>query len=336
MRSFSGTFFGGAQAVPVSVQMETGESEVVIFEDGGTRTLRRDQIVADPPVPGLRRLLRLSDGGLIETDDDGAVTALWPTRSLAARVAFTFESRWWTALGSLALTAGVVWVIVAYLLPLAAKPVSQLISPKVERILGQQALATLDRIGFKPSELPEQRQKALAGNFRLLVADEPDALQYRLEFRKAGVANAFALPGDIIVVTDEMANTVKNYDEFFAVVAHEIGHIHGHHAMRMVLQDSGLAVLMTALAGDAVSTTILAAALPSVLLRSRYSRRFETEADDYAFAMLKRHGISPRVFADVLRRLQDGKPGAQNGGTMLQYLSSHPATEERIRRADEQ
>ncbi|HKW80192.1 MAG TPA: M48 family metalloprotease [Casimicrobiaceae bacterium] len=78
------------------------------------------------------------------------------------------------------------------------------------------------------------------------------------------------------------------------------------------------------------------AALPSVLLRARYSRQFESEADDYAFALLKRRDFSPRIFADVLRRLQNNPPGMPDRGTILRYLGTHPATEERIRRAEEQ
>ena len=77
---------------------------------------------------------------------------------------------------------------------------------------------------------------------------------------------------------------VGSDDELLAVLAHEIGHVRGRHAMRLVLQNSGLAVLLTALAGDAVGVTFLAVALPSMLLQSGYSRQFETEADDYAFA----------------------------------------------------
>ncbi len=246
------------------------------------------------------------------------------------------ESRWWTTLAGLALTAVSVWIIVAYLLPLAANPVSRLVSPKFERIIGEQSLATFDRIAFKPSQLPEQTREALTKNFKSFVAGEPDAPQYRLEFRKAGMANAFALPGGIIVVSDEMVHNTETDDEFLAVIAHEIGHVRGRHAMRLVLQNSGLAILMTALAGDAVGTTILAAAIPSVFLRSRYSRQFETEADDYAFAMLKRHGHSPQAFADMLRRLQNEKHAPQQAAAIGHYLSSHPATEERIRRAEEQ
>src|SRR5664279_6314679 len=107
--------------------------------------------------------------------------------------------------------------------------------------------------------------------------------------------NALALPGGIIVITDAMVEAFDNDAEFRAVMAHELGHVHGRHAVRLVLQDSGLAVLMTALAGDAVGATVLAVALPSVLLRARYSRQFETEADDYAFATMQRRGESPKA-----------------------------------------
>jgi predicted Zn-dependent protease len=336
MKTFGGTFFDGSRAVGVPMQVEGGGDGIVIADAVGTRRLRYDQVTVDAPVPGVRRLLRLPGGELIETDDGPAVEALWPTRSGIARIAFMLESRWWAALASLFLTAVVVWTTVAYLLPLAANPVSRLISPKFERLIGESTLATLDRFAFKPSLLTEAAQKEFTNNFKRFVHGDPDTQDIRLEFRKARAANAFALPGGIIVVTDEMVATASGDYEFFAVVAHEIGHIHGRHAMRMVLQDSGLAVLMTAIAGDAVGTTILAAALPSVLLRSRYSRQFETEADDYAFAMLKRHGVSPRIFADMLRRLQNDKLDEQRSGSILEYLSSHPATEERIRRAEEQ
>ena len=106
--------------------------------------------------------------------------------------------------------------------------------------------------------------------------------------------------------------------------------------MRLVLQSSGLAVLMTALAGDAVGTTILAAALPAILLKTKYSRQFESEADDYAFAMLKRHGRSPQAFADMMRRLRLRKDAKEEPDSLLRYLSTHPATEERIQRAEQQ
>lgn len=81
---------------------------------------------------------------------------------------------------------------------------------------------------------------------------------------------------------------------------------------------------------------VLAAALPATLMRAQYSQAFETDADLAAFDELKRRGISPRVFASFLRRMQQKEGAAAKAGEegVLRYLSSHPATEERIRRAE--
>ena len=336
MTAFTGVLFDGVRAAGMPVSVEAHGDEVLIANAvDAPRTVARDQIRADPPIPGVRRLLRLPGGELIETDAHDAVASLWPPTDLISRAAFAIESRWWAAVTGLALTASAVWLIVAFVLPLAAEPVAKRISPTVEAFMGQQTLDVLDRTIFKPSALGEEKTDELEEKYAQFVNGE-DAQKYRLEFRRAGTPNALALPGGIIVVTDEMVMTTANDAEFLAVVAHEIGHVHGHHAMRLVLQDSGMAVLMTALAGDAVGTTILAAALPAVLLRTRYSRQFESEADDYAFAILKRHGQSPQAFADLMRRLRLRERASEDTKSLLQYLSTHPATEERIQRAEQQ
>lgn len=338
MTVFDGVLYDGSRAGGARVRVEAKGREITIaLVDAAAepRRLGLDDIAIDSPIPGVARRLRLAGGELIETSDHAAVATLWPARGAAERVAYALESHWWTAMASLALAAAIVWLVVAYALPLAADPAARLVSPKIEDFMGKQALATLDRIAFKPSALPVEEQERLAEAFDEFVADERDGNRYGLEFRRAGAPNAFALPGGTIVVTDEMVRLTASDAEFLAVTAHEIGHVRGRHALRLVLQDSGLAVLMTVLAGDAVGTTILAAALPSVLLRTRYSRRFETEADDYAFAMLARHGQSPQAFADLMRRLQQRKHEPLESDSTMQYLSAHPATDERIRRAEE-
>jgi predicted Zn-dependent protease len=336
MTAFEGVLFDGVRAVGLPVRIEAFGDEVLIANPvEAPRSISRDQIRADAPIPGVPRMLRLPGGELIETGAHDAVAALWPPKDIIARAAFAMESRWWAAVTGLALTAGTVWLIVAFVLPLAAEPASRRISPTVEAFLGKRTLEFLDRTIFKPSALTEEETDELEEKYAKFVEGE-DAQGYHLEFRRAAMPNAIALPGGIIVVTDEMVHATANDAEFLAVVAHEIGHVRGHHAMRLVLQDSGLAVLMTALAGDAVGTTVLAAALPAVLLRTRYSRQFESEADDYAFAMLKRHGQSPQAFADLMRRLRLQLHAKEEPGSLLQYLSTHPATEERIQRAEQQ
>jgi predicted Zn-dependent protease len=336
MTAFEGVLFDGVRAAGLPVQVDAHGDEVLIANASEPpRCVARDQIIADAPIPGVPRLLRLPGGELIETEAHEAVASLWPPKDFISRAAFAIESRWWAGLTGLALTAGAVWLIVAFVLPLAAEPVSRRISPAVEAFMGQQTLEILDHTVFGPSTLSEEKIDELEEKYAQFV-DGEDAQSYKLAFRHAGMPNALALPGGIIVVTDEMVLATENDAEFLAVVAHEIGHVRGHHAMRLVLQGSGVAVLMTALAGDAVGTTILAAALPAVLLKTRYSRQFESEADDYAFAMLKRHGQSPQAFADMMRRLRLRKDAKEEADSLLQYLSTHPATEERIQRAEQQ
>jgi predicted Zn-dependent protease len=222
-------------------------------------------------------------------------------------------------------------------MPLAADPVARLISPRIELAMGEQALATLDHTVLKASKLDPDTQDEVERQFREFIAGEPGEENYDLVFRSGALGpNAFALPGGIIVVTDDMVKLADNEGELMAVLAHEIGHLRGRHALRLVLQDSGVIVLVTALAGDAVSMTFLAAALPTALLQSHYSRQFEAEADDYAFAHLKRHGYSPQLFADMMRRLQQVSKSPDQEGGVLQYFSTHPLTQERIERAEAQ
>ena len=335
MIAFDGVFHDGrfADAAPIRV---VAEDDGLTLSDGTIRgRALRDGVVADAPIPGVPRTLRFADGSSLETSDHAAIAALWPTQGRIARLAWALESRWAAVIASVMGTAGLAWLIVAFVLPSIADPVAHRISPKVDDFLGKQTLATLDRTFLKPTRLGEAEQELERSRFRAFVMGEPGAQHYSVVFRRAGVPNAFALPDGTIVFTDEMLDAVGNDDELRAVFAHEIGHVRGRHAVRLLLQRSGLAVLLAAVAGDAVGVTYLAAALPSMLLQSSYSREFETEADNYAFALLKRNGVSPQVFADMLRRLEASEPRVANEGGVGRYLASHPATAERIRRAEE-
>jgi predicted Zn-dependent protease len=110
--------------------------------------------------------------------------------------------------------------------------------------------------------------------------------------------------------------------------------------MRLAIQAAGLAALVAVLAGDAVTMTKLAVALPTMLLQNGYSRALETEADTYAFERMKQIGLSPVYFAEIMELLEkrrdsaskkDAKDSASDGSAG--YLSTHPATAERIQRA---
>ena len=332
MIAFHGLLFDGRIAARHAVSVEVDGTRLSIVSAGVRATLARGDVRADPPIPGVPRRLLLPGGAAIETADRDAVEAAWPTRRPVERLAYWLESRASTAIASVAITAGAVWLVIAHVLPLAADPVAQTISPQIEQALGRHTLDSLDAFHTRPSALPDARRDELARTFADLVRGDADDVA--LEFRRMGAPNAFALPGRTIVLTDEMVALSRSDDELMAVLAHEIGHVAGRHAMRRVLQQSGIAVLVTALAGDAVGMTVLAVVVPAALLNARYSREFELEADDYALALLQRRGRPAQSFIDVLRRFAENERTADARDPVRRYLSSHPDLDLRIRRAE--
>lgn len=327
-----GKLFDGRTAARHAVDVEVSDARMTVVSDGVHALLDRNDVRVDPPIPGVPRRLLLPGGAEIETDDRAAVDALWPVAGRIERAAYWLESRTSMAIAALVITIGLVWLVVAEVLPFAADPIARGISPRIEQAIGRHALESFDAAYTKPSKLPDERRQAIRQAFADMVQGDDDDVT--LEFRRLGAPNAFALPGRTIVVTDEMVDFVHDDNELMAVLAHEVGHLNGRHAMRMVLQQSGIAVLVTALAGDAVGMTILAVLVPATLLNARYSREFELEADDYALALLARHDRSPQSFVDVLRRFSQDKRTADANDPVLRYLSSHPDLEERIRRAE--
>lgn len=335
MIELAGMRYDGRVPIGQPVRLALDGDDVALIAQDAIARYPRSAFEADAPVPGVARRLRMPDGAVIEMAPDAAIDAAWPTRDCLARIACRLEARWLPALMAGCLGALAIWPVVAYLLPLAAAPVARTLSPELEHAIGARALASIDRIYARRSALAQAARERIAARVWAFLEDEPRLRGYQLEFRRMRAPNAFALPGNIIVVTDELVGLVHGDDELLAVIAHELGHLNGHHAVRLVLQQSGIAVLATVLAGDAVGMTFLAAAVPAMLLDARYSRAFEAEADAYAFALLARHGISPQVFADVMRRFAADRRSAGPNDPLLRYLSSHPPTQERIERAEE-
>lgn len=240
------------------------------------------------------------------------------------------ERRWLPAVvAAIALVAtigvGVVWGV-----PAAANIVARRISPSVERQMGTQALATLDRTALRASRLPEARRQALTARFEALVGLAAPPEPYRLAFRSSPPIgpNAFALPGGTIVLLDELVTEAESDDEIVSVLAHEIGHLVERHTLRQVLQTSTAGLLVAVVVGDVVSVTSFAGALPAVLLNASYSRDFEREADRYGVGLLDRAGVDRGTFGRFLSRLEAKHGGMPNG---LAWLSTHPRAEDRAR-----
>ena len=326
----------------------TGRPVTLTLEEPEVVRLRGDGIDATWPLAELRvsgrigsssRRISFPDGAQCETGDNEAVDAMFAAHSpVGERLLQRWEGTLRYALAAVLLTIAAATAFTVWGIPALAKHVAFALPAETQSLIGGDALSALDQFVFAPSQLPRERQQALRRLCEGMSAGTPGVANLRLELRqgKRAGANAFALPSGIIVMTDELVAIAKDDAEIEAVLAHEIGHQRQRHLLRQFLQDSATALVLAAAIGDVTSITSLAAAAPTLLLRAKFSRDFEREADDFALDYLARRGIPAQKFADILQRMEERRPNGKNAGKagdVADYLSTHPSTRERILRA---
>ena len=278
---------------------------------------------------GPRRLC-FSDGASCEVSDRQAFDRVF-ARTAPGGAPSQWEGVPWRLGVVVALTA--LMLLTAYRdgIPALAGRVAIAIPESASQSIGDQTLAMLDADALQPSGIPEARQRQITVAFERLLP-RTNSVEYGLVFRASDEigANAMALPSGTIVVTDALVMLATHDDELLGVLAHEAGHVDDRHGLRLAVQSSALAAMMFWLAGDLGSIMAVA---PTALLNAKYSRDFEREADVYAATLLRARGIRPSVLADMLERLdalERQHTGVAGDTPVLDYLASHPATDERL------
>jgi Zn-dependent protease with chaperone function len=348
--SFQADYFDGisARAKPVTVRVAEHTKNMFFDANGETLTFNLADLAVQAKLGGAKRLIDLPDGGRLEAADISELEAAMPSKtSTFWRGLHYLENHLGWVLVSLMATVFAGWLFLQFGVPTLAEYVAKATPPSMEKKLGEQALNGLDsKFGyFSPSKTAPARKASIAAALNQLCVALKDCPQYQLEFRGGGMigANAFALPGGIMVVTDEMVILSKNDTEIIAVLAHELGHVKQRHAFRQSLQGVLSGLILAAVTGDVSS---VASGLPTALMQMRYSRAHETEADMFALNALQKACLPPKAFADILQRLQaqtfgDDKPSGkdntakktqppENTGDIPEILSSHPDTQARI------
>jgi Zn-dependent protease with chaperone function len=331
---FAGTYYDGRIGRAHAVELRrVGEAHYAMAGDGIERSGSIASLRITPRLARVARTIEFGDGARLLLAHDAPIDAWFPRtggfEALVDRLerhAHAIAAAIFVCVTTLAV--GAFWGI-----PKAADAVAFRIPPEAARSLGNEVLEQLDRFGLKETTLDAERRAALVARFDALAG--ASAHEYRLEFRSApGIgANAFAIPGGTVVVTDQLVAALDDDREFDAVVAHEIGHQRRRHALRQTLRGSAVAIVAAFFAGDVSSAGAIVVAVPTFLLTSHYSREFEDEADHYAFDLLSQHDESPHWFAEAMRRLEAAHPEHRRG--LSSYVSTHPDTTQRIEEADE-
>lgn len=351
---FDADYFDGRSSARHRVEVVVHGASLLVQSGQVLREYALADARVQPRVGTLPVRILLPEGAVLVADADAVAGVLALPR--AAGLAHALESHLGVVLASLAGLVVAGWFGYRDGVPWLAREVALRLPPALETQIAEQGLETLDRVAFKPSKMdPARRSRLRAALAQLAAGLGPAARAPRLEFRDGGWigANAFALPGGVVVMTDQLGALLDD-DHVQAVFAHELGHLEYRHGTRNMLQDSIVGLASMALLGDASSVASLAATLPTVLVHTGYSRDFEREADAFAFALLKRTGRSPRLLGQALSALEKARdagaqecPAPSDGSSPprdkpprpqpveIGYLSTHPATEERIRAAEE-
>ena len=233
----------------------------------------------------------------VEARSGGPLAAAGERPGIAQRM----QTRWPVLLGVTAAAVIGLTLFYRYGTPWAATQLTRFVPISWETSVAENVLQQMDNGTLKPSKLPSARQDQLKARFDALVQQTPPGLQrysgYRpplsLEFRSGMGANAFALPGGKIVMTDGIVKAAadKGLDDnaLVGVLAHEVGHVVQRHTTRMVVQQGVLNMGLGLALGD-VSGIVSTGA--SLLTGLAYSRSHEREADCYAIAVM-RHAALP-------------------------------------------
>jgi Zn-dependent protease with chaperone function len=336
-------FFDGhsARLQPVGLDVRAGHLHV----DGPdfSRSYPLSAVVMTEPFERAPLVLRLGDASCevpYGPQRQAMLDALGYSKSRVER----WQANWQAAFVALVLllallAAGFFWGV-----PAAAERIAAHLPASVDKKLGQAALAGLEGRGLvAPSRLSNDRIAEVEALLpRVLPAHPRVPVRVLVRSSSALGANALALPDGTIIVTDDMVrlgfDDNNELDEdgkagLLGVLGHEVGHIERRHATRAMTGSSLTAAVSATLFGD---FSAVAAGLPAVLTQMRYSRAMELEADDYAVAVLRRNGLAPDALADALAALERQHAGADNMPRWLKrsmsYLSTHPATVERIAR----
>jgi Zn-dependent protease with chaperone function len=327
MSSLAAHYFDGQHAQRHAVTLVPSGGMMKIVGRDVDREYEARRVRISTRIAATPRWIYLPGGGACVTDDNDGVDRLVHERPMQ-RLVHGMEAHAAFAALAVLLVAALFWAIVDRALPYAAAKVAEHIPVEAEATLGREALAGMEQFWLHPSQLSVDRQAELAARIEALATLAGDAPAFRLEFRSSPVigANAFALPSGIIVLTDELVKLAQADEEILAVLAHELGHLRHRHVMRRLLEGSAIALLVAGVTGDVASATSLAAAAPTLVLQTKFSRDNEREADAYGIELLRKAGIGPQHFAAILARMEAQAPRAP---MLPSFLSSHPSTDER-------
>lgn len=242
----------------------------------------------------------------------------------------------------LALTGGIFIGV-----PMLSGPLTN-VTPKPQEIKMGENLATQINFLIKPCKDADAAIKLITPTIDKMATTGEVGFPIRFQFVDLSIPNAFALPGGQVMATKGLLTAVGDDQEaFLAVIAHELGHVKSRDGMRAFYRNAGLGILLEVITGGS-GLAQQGLQLAGQINQLNHTRTQEALADDIAIDLMKRSSYNPEALARAFESISaspkadkddievdDGeeKASSKKGFSIPGWLSSHPDTTERIKKA---
>lgn len=210
------------------------------------------------------------------------------------------------------------------------------IGPEEERLIGDSvSLEIVGQYGGLVRDEATMRRVNLVGRALARYSDRP-GLDWRFGVLDSATVNAFSAPDGYVFITRGLYALAETDDILAAILGHEIAHITGKHALKIVQRGELLSGLGSQVVKRSGNTREVEAQLQQfnlgvteitkTLFEKGFDPQTEYAADQTGRQLAVVTGYAPGGLRAVLARLQQIPAGPQK------IFSSHPPLSERIRR----
>lgn len=334
-----GRYFDGVSSKPHSVDIILKDSILEIIDSVDQISItywQRDEIslLTDPShfrQIKLTNHIEAPESRLIFTDPDAKDTVLsWlPSSASALKIQVNATS----IVGYFILTGTILYA--AYvILPVLTSSLIGLVPQSFEKSIGDNYIEMLKK--QYPTCITENTPAGAAINTitTTLSAPIPHQMPYKITVLKSSQVNAFALPGNHILLMDGMLQAADKPQQITAVLAHEMAHIEHRHAFQTLIQGQILTMLFNFVLDT--GGTIDASKIADIA-NLHSNREHEYDADGFAANLLYTASIDPHATIELMGLLADEENGLKEIYEHIpEFLLTHPDTDKRIQQLTDQ
>ncbi|MBC7451199.1 MAG: M48 family metalloprotease [Cytophagales bacterium] len=150
---------------------------------------------------------------------------------------------------------------------------------------------------------------------------------YRVFIVSSPVANAYALPGGVICVTEGLLSTMTSEAQIVSILSHEMGHIERGHCFDAIKFELAFKKIKSGTTGQLADIAI------NCFLRHSFSKTQENDADEYGYDLLVLTQYDPMACCETFKQLQKQEFKSRQSTIVSDYLDTHPPLPLRIEKS---